>query len=257
MASAPGGVDAAAAAAALLKPERPRAPRVPDLRKVTDPAKREAKLAAHELAVADHKRKLQEYEDVLYPAYRAASKKAARPVDDGAKAVQRRQESASAAAAHAARERARQAELADNVQGEWEQTLRDFAERCADDAGYLQDLHFYLDTDEEWYIRERQVRRGDVEYKVEWLNIDVHIWARFEHLAQHRALLDAVDARARGEREPRRGAPICGAAVVPVKRACVKSLQLLRRNLSMHGYTEGVEQYTDSEAEYGESDDEN
>ena len=102
MASAPGGVDAAAAAAALSKPERPRAPRPPDLRKVTDPAKREAKLAAHELAIADHKRKLQEYEDVLYPAYRAASKKAARPVDDGAKAVQRRQESASAAAAHAA-----------------------------------------------------------------------------------------------------------------------------------------------------------
>ena len=90
MASAPGQVDAAAAAAALSKPERPRAPRPPDLRKVTDPAKREAKLAAHELAIADHKRKLQEYEDVLYPAYRAASKKAARPVDDGAKAVQRR-----------------------------------------------------------------------------------------------------------------------------------------------------------------------
>ena len=258
MASAPDQVDAAAAAAALEKPERPRAPRPPDLRKVTDPAKREAKLAAHELAVADHKRKLQEYDDVLYPAYRAASKKASRPTDDGAKAVQRRKQNPVAVSNHAAREAARSA----NVRYEWEQILREYAAQCAEDAGHLRDLQLYLQVDEHWHICQRRVRRGCAEYKVEWwdpwmtTDLDVSLWVPGESLAQQQGQLDALDSRARGERQPRRPPPITGACIVPVKHVSVRALQQLRHDLWHHGYMEDAQKHTDSEAEYGDTEDE-
>ena len=95
---------------ALTKPERPRAPTKPDLRTGSDAAKA-ARQNAYDAALVKHAQALAHYDNVLYPAYRAGKKKAARPSDDGAQAVKRRMQNPEAAANHRQREAERQAEI--------------------------------------------------------------------------------------------------------------------------------------------------
>ena len=87
----------------LTKPERPHVPKAPDLRDVKDAAKRKAKQDAYDAAHEEYLCKMKVYEP-KYAAYRAAKKKAARPSDDGARAVKRRQQNLSAASNHRVRE---------------------------------------------------------------------------------------------------------------------------------------------------------
>ena len=89
----------AASPLSVPNPERPRKPAQPDLRTGTDEAKA-ARQQAYAAAMAKYSLAKAEYDDLLYPAYRAAQKKAARPADDGAQAVQRRRDNPAAAANH-------------------------------------------------------------------------------------------------------------------------------------------------------------
>jgi hypothetical protein len=60
----------------LRKPDLPRRPKPPDLRKVRDPAKRQTKEAAYAKALADFLEQRREYDEVLYPAYEKAQRHA-------------------------------------------------------------------------------------------------------------------------------------------------------------------------------------
>ena len=98
-------------AESLQKPDLPRKPPFPVIPAGIDCTgpydefsqimrRYQAALRKYDLAKA-------EYDNVLYPAYRAAKKKAARPADDGARAVKRRQQNPQAAANHRRREEQR------------------------------------------------------------------------------------------------------------------------------------------------------
>ena len=100
----------AASPLSVPKPDHPRKPAKPDLRTGSDEAKA-ARQQEYDAAMAKYSLAKAEYDDVLYPAYRAAQKKAARPADDGAQAVQRRRNNPVAAANHKQREALRQAEI--------------------------------------------------------------------------------------------------------------------------------------------------
>ena len=75
----------------LRKPELPKMPRATEHgRSRIGPGKAFADQMAFDAAMARYKADKEHYDDVLYPAYRAAKKRAARPANDGEQAVQRR-----------------------------------------------------------------------------------------------------------------------------------------------------------------------
>ena len=97
-----------AAGALLRKPDLPRKPPKPDQRTGSQVAKA-ARQQNYDMLLCEYELAKREYDDVLYPEYRAAKKKAVRPGDDGARAVQRRKANTKAAANHKRREQQRRA----------------------------------------------------------------------------------------------------------------------------------------------------
>eukprot|EP00326_Haptolina_ericina_P011141 CAMPEP_0181226796 /NCGR_PEP_ID=MMETSP1096-20121128/32445_1 /TAXON_ID=156174 ORGANISM="Chrysochromulina ericina, Strain CCMP281" /NCGR_SAMPLE_ID=MMETSP1096 /ASSEMBLY_ACC=CAM_ASM_000453 /LENGTH=394 /DNA_ID=CAMNT_0023320157 /DNA_START=280 /DNA_END=1461 /DNA_ORIENTATION=+ len=90
----------------LRKPERPKMPRATLHGRSNIGAGREfADQAAFDAAYRKYSADLRHYDDVLYPEYRSAKKRAARPADDGSRAIQRRRDNPTAAANHVDRER--------------------------------------------------------------------------------------------------------------------------------------------------------
>ena len=57
---------------ALAKPPLPQKPPKPDLRHVTEPSERERRLATYAVLLDAWKAAKRHYDDVLYPAFRAA-----------------------------------------------------------------------------------------------------------------------------------------------------------------------------------------
>ena len=116
------------APSSLKKPELPKEPRATAHgRSNIGRGKEFADQAAFDAARRKHAADRQHYDQVLYPAYRAAKKRAVRPAHDGAQATQRRKDNPVAAANHLARQReasdllrqARRLEAESGKQGEF------------------------------------------------------------------------------------------------------------------------------------------
>ena len=80
--SAPAALVMAQGEAALVKPTRPTKPPAPDLRKVSDATTKAKREVEYVVKLLVHTLELREYNEVLYPAYRQAQKRAARPDDE-------------------------------------------------------------------------------------------------------------------------------------------------------------------------------
>ena len=95
----------------LRKPDLPKRPKPPDLRKVRDPAKRRTKEAAYAKALAEFLEQKREYDEVLYPAYEKAQRRAYEQTEQRKrKRQEREQRTRQSAAAVIAAKRAKERE---------------------------------------------------------------------------------------------------------------------------------------------------
>ena len=225
--SAPAALVMAQGEAALVKPTRPTKPPAPDLRKVSDATTKAKREVEYVVKLLVHTLELREYNEVLYPAYRQAQKRAARPDDDGARAVQRRQLNPQSVAKHAERESNRIPGEVLEMQKKWERALAVYLERCIEDIECLKHLGKVLQMQDGWGVVARRMGAEGHEYKLRWLNPDTedetsYLWATRSVLEKHlpygtQVQLTHLDAKAEGK-ALRRGTPITGGPFVPFKR---------------------------------------
>ena len=176
---------------------------------------------------------------------------------DNERRARQRSKSAAQRQAHAAREAARHAAKAAQLQERWASIVTDYANNCAQDPGYCQDINKYLEVDDRYMVRDRRQGSTGFEYSVEWITDECEtiakVWVPHEHLLAHQKRLDEIDARIDTGKSKRR--PPIGSYYVAPTLVSTRAIEALMGELRLNGYQEEREQYTDeSDAAYQDSD---